>query len=82
MRIFFLRPPSSRGEIRYYDSLGFLALYVLYIAVVLVGRAVNQRMRERRRRRALVRQLEEEDDDSDEETFSIFLPPRVSPPAR
>jgi len=34
-----------KQEIRLYDSLGFLGLYVAYIFVVLVGRYINNRTR-------------------------------------
>jgi len=34
-----------RGEIRLFDSLGFLVLYVIYISVVIVGRIIHQRIR-------------------------------------
>jgi sodium/potassium/calcium exchanger 6 len=34
-----------KQEIRLYDSLGFLGLYVVYIVVVLVGRYIHNRTR-------------------------------------
>lgn len=34
-----------KQEIRLYDSLGFLGLYVAYILVVLVGRYIHNRTR-------------------------------------
>ena len=74
-----------RGEIRYYDSLGFLLMYGLYILVVLVGRAVNQRLRAWRRRRRLLEEAQDESEDDEEDVggLSIFVPaPWVSPPAR
>ena len=82
-----------RGQIHLYDSLGFLALYVVYILVVLVGRFVNQKQRNDRL-------IEDETSSSDdvgdggdgqerlrveEEDLSVFVPhpQRVrSPPPR
>ena len=36
----------KRGEIRLFDSLGFLGLYAIYILVVIIGRLIHQRMRQ------------------------------------
>ena len=34
-----------RQEIRLFDAVGFLALYIIYLAVVLIGRYVNNKIR-------------------------------------
>ena len=36
-----------RGKITITDSLGFLALYFVYIAIVIFGRIINQRLRKK-----------------------------------
>jgi len=64
------------------DAFGFLGLYVVYIVVVLLGRAINQRWRARRRAAELLRRQEGEEESSaaedcgeeGDEALSIFVP--------
>ena len=37
----------SRGKIYLFDSIGFLVLYVVYISVVIIGRIINQKIRQK-----------------------------------
>ena len=50
-----------RQEIRLLDAVGFLVLYTVYIAVVLIGRYINQRNRQE------VEYFAQEDDENDNE---------------
>ena len=36
-----------RGKIYLFDSIGFLVLYVVYISVVIIGRIINQKIRQK-----------------------------------
>ena len=71
---------SFRGEIRLADSLGFLALYLVYIMVVAIGRMINQRMRKRRaaeadRARILDdASVDDEVDEVDGDEANLFVP--------
>lgn len=64
-----------RGEIRLYDSLGFLALYLVYILVVIIGRLVNQRLRQREAQAQLVTEDNDEgQDEVDDDGPTLFIP--------
>ncbi len=71
-----------REEVFLYDAVGFLALYVVYILVVLIGRYINQKLRASRRAAALLNNVESDstDDEIENEPLNIFVPaPRLSP---
>eukprot|EP00092_Neocalanus_flemingeri_P035003 GFUD01038087.1.p1 GENE.GFUD01038087.1~~GFUD01038087.1.p1 ORF type:complete len:573 (+),score=74.19 GFUD01038087.1:326-2044(+) len=57
-----------RQEIRLVDSIGFLALYLIYIAVVLIGRYINTRNRQE------IPYFNQEDDEVDNAENQITVP--------
>jgi hypothetical protein len=71
-----------RGEIRLLDSLGFLALYFIYICVVIFGRMLYQRQKRRREAEDnLVNESttsENENENENDDLDTLFVPRRQS----